>query len=198
MSQPATIGSMVRGLWWLVLIRGILLVLLGIAALVWPVVTVLAITLVFGIYAIADGITMIIGSVSNRKTFADWGWLLAQGIITTLAGIFILVFTGTSAVIGTFVLLWFLVFSMLIGGVSEIVVSSRLSGADKGWGITAGIIDLLLGILVAVLVMTEPLGAAAAFIWVLAIAAIVFGIFLIIVSFQVRKGTFTLADALDD
>ncbi|RIK43843.1 MAG: hypothetical protein DCC55_04665 [Chloroflexi bacterium] len=42
--------------WWLLLIRGVLAVIFGILALVWPGITLAVLVLLFGAYALVDGI----------------------------------------------------------------------------------------------------------------------------------------------
>ena len=42
--------------WWLLLLRGIAAIVFGVLAFVWPVLTLLTLTFLWGAYAIADGI----------------------------------------------------------------------------------------------------------------------------------------------
>ena len=67
--------------WWALAIRGILAVIFGILAFLWPGLTLTVLVLVFGVYAIADGIFSIVTAVarSDRATEGDWV-LLLEGI----------------------------------------------------------------------------------------------------------------------
>ncbi len=180
------------------LVRGILLVLLGIFALISPILAVWAIVVAFGVYAIVDGIFLIAAAITSRKTYSSWGWVIAQGALLIIAGVLILSLPGIVGTFGVLVLLWFLVFSAIVGGVMEIVGASSQKGSSKTWGIVGGILDILFGALLGVLVWLNPVGAGFALVWVIAIAAIVFGVILIVSSFQVRRGVGAVADRLDE
>ena len=60
---PADLGSTIR---WMVLPRGILAVLFGGVALVWPGITVWGMAVAFGVYAITDGLTAVVSAVHWR------------------------------------------------------------------------------------------------------------------------------------
>lgn len=192
------VGSTVRTIWWLVLIRGILLVLLG-ALTVWqPATAVVVIVLVFGIYAIVDGIAVIVAGIAGRKRYPNWGWLIVQGALAIVAGALILLLPGLIGLVGLFVLLWFLVFSLIVGGILTLVSAAREPKGSKAWGFVAGVLDILFGILIGVLAVLAPLGTVAAMILVVAIAAIVFGIVLIVSAFVVRRDAIAVADSIDE
>jgi len=69
--------------WWLLALRGMVAVLFGLAALVWPGVTLTALVLLFGAYALVDGLLALIVSPLDRYEF-DHGWVL---LLKGLAGI---------------------------------------------------------------------------------------------------------------
>jgi len=192
------IGTAVRALWWLVLVRGILLVLLGVLTLWQPLPAVLVLAIVFGIYAIADGIVTIIAGITSRKTYPSWGWLITRGTLALLAGVLILLIPGVAGLIGVFALLWFLVISAVVGGAMSIMVAARSHGSAKGWGIFGGVLDILFGVLLAIVAFTSPAVTLVATVWVLAIGAIFFGVVLIFMAFQLRRGAYAGAAGVDD
>jgi len=69
---------MVRSLaqnWWALVIRGVAGVLFGIGALVWPPAAVAVLVLLFGAYALVDGIFNIVPQCADReKAVAGDGW----------------------------------------------------------------------------------------------------------------------------
>jgi uncharacterized membrane protein HdeD (DUF308 family) len=69
--------------WWLLALRGMVAVFFGWAALVWPGVTLTALVLLFGAYALVDGLLAVIVSLLDRHEF-DHGWVL---LLKGLAGI---------------------------------------------------------------------------------------------------------------
>lgn len=77
----------------LLLLRGVAALLFGVAAVVWPEVTVLALALLFGAYALVDGVGMLAGAVRRgvdlwcRAAYALGGVPgMAAGLVTLLAG----------------------------------------------------------------------------------------------------------------
>jgi uncharacterized membrane protein HdeD (DUF308 family) len=75
--------------WRLLALRGMIAVLFGLAALVWPGATLTALVLLFGAYALVDGLLALIVSLLDRHEF-DHGWAL---LLKGLAGIAIAVLT---------------------------------------------------------------------------------------------------------
>jgi uncharacterized membrane protein HdeD (DUF308 family) len=192
-----TLGAAVRTIWWIVLIRGILLILLGALTLWQPVVSVVAVVLVFAIYAIVDGVVAIIGGIASRRRNPDWGWLIAQGVLAIVAGVLVLMLPGLAGIVGVFAILWFIVASALVTGVMTIWTAARQSGGVKAWGIVAGILDLVFGALLGVFAFLNPTSTATAIVGLVAILAIVLGVFLVITAFMVRRGVTGLADRFD-
>ncbi len=68
------------------LVRGIAAVLFGVIALVWPKMTLSALVLVFGVFAVISGITAVAAALRNTE-FPGWGFLLFEGILGILAGV---------------------------------------------------------------------------------------------------------------
>jgi len=196
--MATTVGATVRSLWWMALLRGILLVALGVVAILEPPVAVLAFVWAFGAYAIADGIVVIAAAIAQRKQYPGWGWLIVQGVLTIIAGVLILALPGVAGVLGVFTLLWFLVISTIVGGIMQIAAAIRHQGAEKSWGIAGGVIDIVFGILLAIMAFVWPGGLALAVVWVVGIGAIVFGIGLIVAAFQLRRGVTSTADRIDE
>ncbi|MDF3312879.1 DUF308 domain-containing protein [Rhodococcus sp. T2V] len=79
---PADLASTIR---WMTLPRGILAVLFGAGALVWPGITVWGLTVVFGVYAITDGVTSVVSAASCRRA-GPWTWWVAGGVAAVVAG----------------------------------------------------------------------------------------------------------------
>src|SRR4029453_9905 len=76
--------------WWAVVLRGIAAILFGVVALVWPGPTVFALVLLFGAYALVDGIftlTSALGRNRDGTRTGSRGWLIVQGIAGIFMGI---------------------------------------------------------------------------------------------------------------
>src|SRR5690348_5547461 len=68
-----------RNYWWLLLVRSIVTVLFGIAALVWPGLTLAFFIYLFGVFAIVEGIIAIAASIQERQFYKNWWVLLPSG-----------------------------------------------------------------------------------------------------------------------
>src|SRR6478672_4133796 len=70
--------------WWLIVLRGVLAILFGIVAFVWPGPTLEALVLIFGAYALVDGIFLVATGIAGTGASGGMRWFLVLG---GLAGI---------------------------------------------------------------------------------------------------------------
>lgn len=174
------------GPWWWVLIRGILAIAFGVIALLSPGSALFAIAIVFGAYAIIDGVTEIAHAIQVRKTLKRWGWLLFAGIVSVLAGIAALVLPGLAGLLGGLFLIWTIVFYNVMHGAMLIGSASGAESKGKGWGIFAGVASIVFGVVLAILTFVTPGAAILGLIFAVGIYAIVFGIMLAVAAIQAR------------
>ncbi|KZF10135.1 hypothetical protein A2J03_01500 [Rhodococcus sp. EPR-157] len=172
-----------KDLWWAVLIRGIFAVIFGIVALAWPEVTVWALVVVFGAYAIVDGLSAIFRAVSARKVESGWVWWLLGGLVSLGAGIVAFVWPEITALAAVFVIgIW-----AIMGGLLEIAGSIRLRKLDGAahWGMLlfAGVLELLFGLVLVFF----PISGILSIVWLVGVFALVFGVLFVVSAFQVRS-----------
>src|SRR5690606_38034321 len=74
----------------------------------------------------------------------------------------------------------------VVGGILTLVATSRSAGS-KGWGYVGGALDIVFGILIAVIAITSPGGAFLATVWIAAIGAIIIGVVLLVLAFRMRR-----------
>ncbi|MGN6272128.1 MAG: HdeD family acid-resistance protein [Protaetiibacter sp.] len=181
------VSSFVKSIWWLVLLRGIFAVILGILAFVWPVATAVAFVWVFAFYAIVDGIVNIVHAVSTRKTDATWGWLLTIGIVGVIAGIVVMIFPVAAGALALLVLLWIVAIWAIVSGIFGIPAAATIaSGGARVLGIVFSVLEILFGVLLAILLFTTPQSALIGLIYVLGAYAVLAGIVLVVIAFQAR------------
>ena len=77
-------------LWWVVLIKGIILVLLSFFVFKHPVEALVGLALYLGIALLITGIGLIITSIANSKSDENWGWQLTEGIVDVLFALVLL------------------------------------------------------------------------------------------------------------
>src|SRR5258705_10387162 len=72
--------------WWAFALRGALGILLGLAAFLFPGITLGALVLLFGAYAVVDGVVAVVAGVRAAEHRERWGALLLEGIAGVAAG----------------------------------------------------------------------------------------------------------------
>jgi uncharacterized membrane protein HdeD (DUF308 family) len=180
--------EVLRRNWWALIVRGIIAIIFGILAIILPGLTLRVLVLLFGAYALVDGIFMLItafqGAMEHRLL------LLIEGIVSIIAGILTLVWPGLTAL----VLLYFIAFWAIVTGILEVLAAIRLRREIANeWALgIAGVVSVLFGIIAIV----HPLSGALAIIWVIGIYAILFGILLIVLGFRLRGGTESTSGAM--
>jgi uncharacterized membrane protein HdeD (DUF308 family) len=163
--------------WWALALRGVIAVLFGLSTFFVPGVTLIALVLLFGFYAILDGVFDIVSAV--KAPGHHWP-LLVEGIVGIIAGIVTFMWPGITAM----VLLYLIGFWAILTGVLEIVAGIRLRQAiaNEMLLILMGVISILFGILI---ILFPGAGALAVIFWIGAYA-LVFGIILIALAFRLR------------
>jgi uncharacterized membrane protein HdeD (DUF308 family) len=167
--------------WWTILAGGVAAVLFGILALIWPHITLLALVLLFGFFAIVEGVAFFASASTASQHGRSPVWPIIGGLLGIAAGIVAFVWPGLTAL----VLLYIIAFWAILTGMIEIIASIVLRDEfSHAWLQTlGGVISVLFGILVLV----RPGAGALALVWLIAIYAIVFGIVRIAFAFQVRS-----------
>jgi uncharacterized membrane protein HdeD (DUF308 family) len=184
---PSSVSELTQGIWWWVLVRGIIAIIFGVITLLSPASAILALALVFGVYALIDGVVAIAHAVRVRTSFPKWGWLIVQGVLSALAGLAALILPGLVGVLGALVLLWTIVIWNVMHGVSGIYsASGAASGSAKAWGIVAGVLSVIFGIVLGILLLVTPAAAIFGFVWLVGVYAIAFGVMLAVTAIQVR------------
>jgi uncharacterized membrane protein HdeD (DUF308 family) len=169
-----------RHYWWVLGLRGLLAVLFGLAAIVWPRLTLLVLVLLFGAYALVGGVMAVLVSLQERGVFARWWVLLLEGLAGIAAGVLTFFWPAITAL----ALLYLIAAWAIVTGLFEIAAafSARLPLALEWTLAVAGILSVVLGIFLAI----RPGAGLLGLVWVIGVYAIVFGILLIIRAFQFR------------
>ena len=179
-TQPQAALPTETGHWWALALRGVIAILFGLAALLRPDIALGALILLFGAYALVDGVFAIVGVFRGTRAGTPRWLLLLEGVVSILAGIIAFVYPGLTAV----ALLYLVAAWAIITGLAEIATAIRLRQEIQGeWAlILGGILSVLFGLLLAVL----PGVGILSLIWLIGAYAVVFGVLLLITAFQVR------------
>ena len=178
MSDPLA-QQLIKGSGTALIIRGTAAVLFGILVVVWPGVSVLVMVILFGIYAVFDGVTNIVQYVTRKRRRSVWQ--LVGGIISVLAGLVAFVWPGITALSLALVIgLW-----AVILGVSQLALAfevKRTLGLWWLWLIT-GIVTTVFGLFLVVL----PGPGILSLLGLLSSFAVLFGILLIASGIVMRR-----------
>ena len=170
------------------LFRGIAAIVFGVLTLVWPKLTVRALVLLFGIFAIISGIAVVATALQNREEHG-WGLVLFEGILWLLVGAIALVWPGVTALS----FLYLLAVWAVITGILEIIapLSFPMSGGRGLLMVLSGLISIVFGILIAV----QPAAGLLAVVWLIALYAIVVGVLYLVAYFEARSVSRALSHA---
>ena len=167
--------------WWVVALRGVLGILFGIAAFVWPGMTLLVLIALFGAYMLIDGAIALWQAIQFRHDRERWPMLLLEGVLGLGIGLLTLFAPGAVAVAWLYLIAAWAV----VTGILEIILAIRLRKAIEGelFVILTGILSIVLGVVLFML----PLAGLIAWVWLIGAYSIVFGVLLLGLAFRLRK-----------
>ena len=162
--------------WWIVALRGILAILFGIVALVFPGTTMLTLAFVFGAYVFMDGVFAIASAFGHGGREAVW--YVLEGILGIAVGIATLLYPGLTAQALVFLFgLW-----AVLTGIFEVVAGFELPISKDYLLVLAGVASIIFGVLVFV----NPGTGALAIVGLIGIYALVFGGTLLVLGLRLR------------
>jgi uncharacterized membrane protein HdeD (DUF308 family) len=176
-----TITSTVKNWWWFV-IKGLLLIVAGVAIFARPAEGYLGLSVLFSLVILGAGLTQIFFSIGNSDILKGWGWTFASGVIDVIIGIYLLSYPVLSMASLPFILGFWLMFrAFYLMGASFDIKAMGIPG--WGWLLAGG---FLLAIL-AFFVLYFPAAGAISIVSFSASAFIVAGIFNIILAFKLKS-----------
>lgn len=163
--------------WWSFALRGAFALLFGTLALSYPALTVVVLIVLFGVWALMDGITGVIMALGHK----GWVWYLLAGFISVGVGVFAVARPGATALALLFLIgIW-----AVAKGIVEIIAAIQLRKLIRGeWALMlGGVVSILFGLFVL-----ARLGAGAlAVLWLIVLYAYVFGILHLMIGLRLRR-----------
>jgi uncharacterized membrane protein HdeD (DUF308 family) len=168
-------------LWWVLALRGVCAIVIGIGAFMVPSATLAALILVFGAYALVEGGLLLFTARGSHRHAPDRWPLLLQGLLGVVVGGLTL-FNPAVTALG---LLFYIAAWLLAQGVLQIVVAVRLREelSSEWWLIAAGALSVLL----AIWLLWQPQAGVLAVLWWIGAWAVVWGVSLLSASLRMRK-----------
>ncbi len=166
--------------WWLIALRGVIAVLFGILAWVWPGITLLALVVLWGVYSFADGVLSLVTAFRWHDSGKPLWALIVVGLTGIAAGIVAFLWPQITAL----VLLMFIAAWAIVTGIFQIVTAIRIRREiDNEWLLgLSGLISVIFGALMVV----SPGAGAIAVVWLIGLYAVFFGVLLIGLSFKLK------------
>jgi uncharacterized membrane protein HdeD (DUF308 family) len=167
--------------WWLLLLRGVAGIAFGIVAFIWPGLTLVTLVLLYGAFALVDGVLSLIAAFTGgAKPLPTW-WLIVVGILGIAAGIVAFLWPGITA----FALVMLIGAWALVHGIFEIIGAIQLrKEIDNEWLLILG---GLLSVGFGILVLLAPGAGALGLVWAIAAYSIAFGILFVALALRLRK-----------
>ena len=135
--------------WWALALRGLVAILFGLAALFWPGLILAVLIVLFGAYALVDGVLAVIAAFRSSGRGMRRPLLLIEGAIGILFGILALLLPGLTAL----ALLYIIAFWVILSGIARIVMAIMLRREiENEWSIAlSGVLSVVLGIVLILL-----------------------------------------------
>ncbi|MFV0525162.1 MAG: HdeD family acid-resistance protein [Acidimicrobiales bacterium] len=168
------------------IVSGILAIVFGLVAAFWPIGTAVTLVIVWGIYALVDGISDLVAAFEKGISGGLRFWLLFSAVVGILAGILAIFRPGISMA----AIAWVLGVWMLVRGIFEIVAAIGGSGLPHRWLLALG---GALWIVAGIVFVNNPAESALSVALWLGILAIAWGVTLVIAGFMFRNGSSTPA-----
>jgi uncharacterized membrane protein HdeD (DUF308 family) len=166
------------------IVRGIVGVLFGFLAFVWPGVTLAALVVIFGAYAVVDGVVNLWLGLTRTPSSPERSWVqVVLGLIGIGAGVVTFIMPGWTL----FVLVMFIAAWAIVRGALELVAAVRLRRVISGeWLLAlAGVLSILFGVAVFVF----PAAGALSIAWLLGAYAFAAGVVLIALGIRLKRPT---------
>lgn len=167
--------------WWVLLLRGICAMVAGILTIAWPEITLLALVILFAVFALVDGAAGIVLGIRGEEDGTVWWTMIILGLISVAAGIMALSWPGLTAL----VLLAIIAASAILRGIFEIITAIRLrKEIDDEWVLgLSGLLSLAFGILLWV----APGEGALAVVLLIGAYMLALGVMAVALSLRLRR-----------
>ncbi len=168
--------------WYLPLLTGVILVVVGILTFMYPLDSYLTLALLFSLSFVVSGLLESFFSISNRKTMDNWGWHLAGGILSLIIGVLLLMNPEVSIITLPFYVGFLIMFrSVMAIGVALDLRNYRV----LSWGNL--MVTGVLGIIFSFMLLWNPLFGGLTVVTFTGLALITAGILNMVISFKLKK-----------
>jgi uncharacterized membrane protein HdeD (DUF308 family) len=188
-AKASTASRLAKHNWGWFMVRGVLALILGVCAVMFPLSALFAFTLVFAAYCFVDGIASLVAGIRGAQAGERWGALVFRGVTGILIGLIFLLLPMIATVTYAFLSIVMLAIWSILTGLFEISAAIRLRKEIEGeWLLgLSGAVSLLLGIGIVALVLPSPAATILSAAWLIAIYAFVVGVALVAQAFRLKS-----------
>jgi len=161
-------------------LRGIVAIAVAVVSFLWPGITLAALVVIFGAYAIVDGVINLRLAFTPTGTRSRTAYVL-EGIVGIVAGVLTFFWPAITALVLVIVIgAW-----AVVTGVFEVIAAVALRRVIRGeWMLAlSGIVSILFGFIVFVF----PLAGAVGIAWMFGAYAMVAGVILVSLGLRLRR-----------
>jgi uncharacterized membrane protein HdeD (DUF308 family) len=166
--------------WWAIALRGVVAILFGLMALAMPVAVMLSMALLFAAYLSVDGVFAIVAAVRAAQAHERWGLLIVEGILNIVMGVIAAAFPVGAVLAFVFVTAGW---ALITGGLMLAAAFHLGQRHGRFWLGLGGALSIIWGVLLVI----APLAGAVVLTWWIGAYALVFGVVLLILGFQLRR-----------
>jgi uncharacterized membrane protein HdeD (DUF308 family) len=174
------VSAELRRIWWVPVLRGAVVLVLGLFMLARPLETVAALVWVFGAFAVIDGVLVLVQSFADRRHGAFW-WELVGGLVEIALGVVLVLWPQPTVT----VLFYFAAFWVVAVGVFAIIASIVLYRAEEVawyWVLAFGLVNFLFG----VVLLENPQTSVTVVVVLIGLFACVSGVLLVVSGLSTR------------
>jgi len=179
MERHDALSEVLADSWWAVGLRGLLGVAFGLICLLVPSAAILALILLFSAYMLVDGALAIASGIKAARNGERWGLLILEGLVDLAAGVIAFLWPAITTV--AFVIL-IAVWAVISGALMLTAALTLKIDHGRWWLALGGIASVIFGIVLLI----APLVGAVVLTWWLGAYAIVFGVMLLVLAFQLH------------
>ena len=174
------LGKLVHTAWWMLLLRGVAFLVLGLLLLWRPLETTSLLIWIWGLYLLIDGVFSTIFAVKHHKTLKKWSLFLLQGVLGIIIGLVALFKPVFFTEIAEITILLMIGIALIVLGILQIIATIEF----KSWSMFIGAIVL---ILLGILYFAQPVFSAMIFIYLVGGLMVVGGLSCIWYAFQLEQ-----------
>lgn len=156
--------------WWLLILRGLLIISLGLAIVIEPMMAALGVVLIFGGYGIINALISLLSFAAGLRKHFLWWIDLILALISLAIGLIIIQWPQATL----FLIIQLFSLLILVSGAVNLIVAQQLrKRLEKEWRLTTtGIIKILFALALVLI----PEASLEVFMWVIGLFAIGLGI----------------------